>query len=209
MPFASRIACLPLVFFLSSGIWQTAAAEVIAQKSISYFDISGNTADELDAALNARGPTAMGASSRHPGATRIRFGGQATYVESDGRCHIGGARVTVDTQIILPRWRDRRHAEARLPGVWDRLAADIRRHEERHAEIARMHAYRMEKAILALRPEKTCDLLQDKVSAESERAIALHDEDQQRFDQNEAAAFQNRMQRIASHGHRKKPKKID
>lgn len=209
MPSASRIACPLLAVFLSCGTWQGAAAEVIAQKSFSYFDIRGNTADELDQALNARGPTAMGASSRHPGATRIRFGGQATYLESGGLCHIGGAKVTVDTQIILPRWRDRRKAQAQLPAVWDRLAADIRRHEERHAAIAKLHAVMMEKAILALRPEKTCDLLQDKVSVESERAIALHDQDQEHFDHMEAASFQNRMQRLAQHGYRAKQTKAE
>lgn len=105
MPTASRFACLPLAVLLSCGVLRSAEAEVVAHKSFSYFDISGDTADELDEALNAGGPAAMGASSRHPGATRIRFGGQATYVESGGRCHIGGARVTVDIVVILPRWR--------------------------------------------------------------------------------------------------------
>ncbi len=209
MPTASRFACLPLAVFLSCGIWQSAEAEVIARKSFSYFDISGNTADALDQALNAGGPTAMGASSRHPGATRIRFGGEATYVESDGRCHIGGARVTVDITIILPRWRDRRNAQPRLSGVWDRLSADIKRHEERHAEIARMHARSMEKAILALRPEKTCDQLQDKVSAESVQNILLHDRDQERFDRIEAANFQDRMQRLARRGKSENSTKTD
>lgn len=198
MPFASRFA--PLILFVLCGSWQTAMAEVVAQKTVSYFDISGNTADDLDRALNAKGPTTIGASSRHPGATRIKFGGHATYVESDGRCHIGDVKVTVDTQIILPRWPNRQGAKAPLPAVWDRLSADIRRHEEHHAEIARAHAYKMEKAILSLRPERTCDELQDKVSAESVRAILLHDADQERFDRIEAANFRNRMQRLAKHG---------
>jgi predicted secreted Zn-dependent protease len=209
MPLASRIACLPLAVFLSIGIADRAAAEVVAQTSFSYFDIRGTTADELDQALNARGPKAMGASSSHPGATRIRFGGQATYVESNGRCQIGGAKVTVDTEIILPRWRDRHHAQAGLPEVWDRLSADIRRHELRHAEIARTHARMMEKAILALRPAKTCDLLQDRVSAESAREITLHDADQQRFDRVEAASFQSRMQHLAQNARRTKPTHAD
>ena len=204
MPFASRLARTVTLFpLLVCGIGQAAYAEVVAQKTFSYFDIRGNTADDLDAALNARGPATIGASSRHPGATRIKFGGQATYVQNNGRCHIGDVKVTVDTQIILPRWPDRRGAKPPLPAVWDRLAADIRRHEERHAEIAKAHAYQMEKAILALRPERTCDELQDKVSAESARAIELHDADQERFDRIEAANFRNRMQRLAKAGSQK------
>ncbi len=196
MPFASRFGHAALLFLLLFGICSPAAARVVSGKSVSYFDIKGNTADELDAALNARGPSTMGASSHHPGATRIRFGGEATYVERDGRCYIGGARVTVNVDIILPRWRDRRHASKELSMVWDTLAADIKRHEERHAEIAREHAQAMEKAILRLPPASDCDALQDRVDAESARAIEEHDRDQARFDMIEAANFQNRMQRL-------------
>jgi predicted secreted Zn-dependent protease len=199
MPFAFRHARFPLAVFLICGMSGAASAEVVAQKSFSYFDISGNTADELDAALNARGPTTIGASSRHPGATRIRFGGQAIYVEKDGRCHIGGVKVTVDTQIILPRWRDRSHASKRLSMVWDTLSADIRRHEQRHAEIAREHARMTEKAILRLPSAPNCDLLQERVNIESARNIEEHDKDQARFDMIEATNFQNRIQRLMNY----------
>jgi predicted secreted Zn-dependent protease len=199
MPLTFRHACFLLTVFLVCGMSAAASAEVVAQKSFSYFDISGNTADELDAALNARGPTTIGASSRHPGATRIRFGGQAIYVEKDGRCHIGGVKVTVDTQIILPRWRDRSHASKRLSMVWDTLSADIRRHEQRHAEIARQHARMTENAILRLPSEPNCDLLQERVNIESARNIEQHDNDQARFDMIEATNFQNRIQRLMNY----------
>ncbi|PZM13118.1 DUF922 domain-containing Zn-dependent protease [Rhizobium tubonense] len=199
MRLAFRHARFPLAVLLLCGVSGAASAEVVAQKTFSYFDIAGNTADELDAALNARGPTTIGASSHHPGATRIRFGGQATYVEKDGRCRIGGVKVTVDTEIILPRWRDRSHASKQLSMVWDTLSADIRRHEERHAEIAREHARMTEKAILGLRSEPNCDLLQEKVNAESARNIEDHDKDQARFDMIEAANFRNRIQRLMNY----------
>jgi predicted secreted Zn-dependent protease len=199
MPLASRPARDALAALLLLATCDTAAAKVVYGKSVSYFDIAGNTADELDAALNARGPTTMGASSRHPGATRISFGGQATYVQRDGRCYIGGARVTLNVEIILPRWRDRSHADNRLSTVWDTLAADMRRHEERHAEIARQHARAMERAILNLPPAEDCDALQARVDAESARSIEEHDRDQARFDAIEAANFQNRIQRLMNY----------
>jgi len=200
MPFPFRRAGLPLALLLLCGTQGTADAEVIARKSFSYFDIRGNTADELDAALNARGPQIGGASSHHPAATRIRFGGEATYVERGGRCYIGDVKVTVDTDIILPRWRDRRHAEKRLPAVWDMLLADIKRHEARHVEIARDHAYLLEQTILALGPAWSCDRLQDEVGRATERAIEQHDEAQARFDAAEATNFENRVRRMNGSG---------
>jgi predicted secreted Zn-dependent protease len=209
MPFASRTAHAALTALLLFGTCGSATAKVVYGKSVSYFDINGNTADDLDAALNARGPTTMGASSRHPGATRIRFGGEATYVERNGRCYIGGARVTVNVDLILPRWRDRRHADRRLSMVWDTLSADIRRHEERHAEIARQHARAMEKAILTLPPARECDALQARVDTESARSIEEHDRDQARFDMIEAANFQNRIQRLMQYHNKPTARKTE
>ena len=180
-----------------------ADAEVIARKSISYFDIKGSSADELDAALNERGPLAMGSSSHHPGATRIRFGGNATYSEANGRCYISGVKVTVDTEIILPRWRDRRHASKQLSLIWDTLSGDIRRHEDRHVEIARQHARQMERAILSLPSASSCDALQEKANEVTARETDRHDADQARFDRIEAINFQNRIQRLLYYRGRK------
>lgn len=180
-----------------------ADAEVIARKSISYFDIKGSSADELDAALNERGPLAMGSSSHHPGATRIRFGGNATYSEANGRCYISGVKVTVDTEIILPRWRDRRHASKQLSLIWDTLSGDIRRHEDRHVEIARQHARQMERAILSLPSASSCDALQEQANEVTARETDRHDADQARFDRIEAINFQNRIQRLLYYRGRK------
>lgn len=199
MPFASRHIRVPIILLLLCGICDVAKAEVIARKSVSYFDIKGNSADTLDAALNARGPVAMGSSSHHPGATKIRFGGNATYEQRDGRCHIAGVKITVDTEIILPRWRDRRNASRQLSMIWDTLSDDIRRHEDRHVDIARQHARRMEQGILALRPAWDCDTLQDRANDVTARETELHDKDQARFDRIEALNFQNRMQRLLTY----------
>lgn len=173
-----------------------AQAETIVHKSISYFSIGGKTATDLDRELQRRGPLLNSTGSRHPGATRIRFGGDVTYVQEGGRCKIGNARVTVTTKILLPKWKNRGRASANLALLWDTLAADIRRHEERHAEIARTHAREMERALLALPSASTCASLQERVSRISADKVESHDRDQARFDRVEAANFENRMIRL-------------
>jgi len=204
MPLASHKFSISCALLLAFCLPEMAKAEVVARKSISYFDIKGRTADELDAALNQRGPLAMGSSSHHPGATKIRFGGNATYSEANGRCYISDVKVTVDTEIILPRWRDRRNADKQLSMIWDTLAADIRRHEDRHVEIARQHARQMERQILALRPAADCDTLQEKANEVTERETERHDADQARFDRIEAINFTSRMQRLLYYRSRQK-----
>ncbi len=174
----------------------SASGETVFSKSISYFAIGGRTAAELDKALAAAGPMMKSTGTRHPGATRIRFGGTITYVSRGGRCAVGSARVTLSTRIILPRWKYRNQANRDLALVWDTLASDIKRHEERHAEIARNHARQMEKAFLSLKPEADCERMQARVTEVSAREVESHDKDQARFDRTEAANFDRRMIRL-------------
>ncbi|WP_183863016.1 MULTISPECIES: DUF922 domain-containing protein [unclassified Rhizobium] len=196
MLFVPRYMPLLLGFSMAIAACGPAAAAVIATRSYSYFTIKGKTADQLDQQLSSNGPTASGSSARHPGATKIRFGGDATYVQAGGRCRVGSAKVTVHTQIILPRWTNRRGASKQLSMIWDALSSDIRRHEERHAEIARNQARIMERQILALPPQSTCERMQELVTDVSTRGIDEHDRLQARFDRIEAVNFQNRMIRL-------------
>ena len=134
--------------------------------------------------------------NRHPGATQIRFGGDLTYVRKGERCAIEDARVTLDTKIILPRWKNRKRATKELGFIWDALSADIKRHEERHAEIARQYARDLERALKRLPAQDNCDKMQDKVADVTDRITLAHDEAQMKFDRIEAKNFQNRMARI-------------
>ena len=192
----------PPLFILITAVLATAfaiapaSAAVVATRSYSYFDIRGKTADDLDAELSRRGPKADGSSARHPGATRIRFGGDATYIQDRGRCRVSNTRVTVHTQIILPRWRDRRGASRELSLIWDALSSDIRRHENRHAEIARLQARAMEQQILRLPSQSNCVLMQQMVTQVSTQGIEKHDALQAQFDRVEALNFQDRLMRI-------------
>ncbi|KQX50449.1 MULTISPECIES: DUF922 domain-containing Zn-dependent protease [unclassified Ensifer] len=188
-----KVALLALLVAAPLG---TASGETVVNKSFSYFSIGGRTAEELDKALSASGPMMKSTGARHPGATRIKFGGSITYVSRNGRCAVGAARVTLNTRIILPKWKYRRQAGRDLALVWDTLSSDIKRHEERHAEIARNHARRMEKMFLALKPQDTCEEMQESVARVSATAIEAHDKDQARFDRTEAANFDKRMIRL-------------
>jgi len=171
----------------------------LISKSYGYFNIDGKTAEDLDRELERRGPLTKNTGHRHPGATEIRFGGDVTYVERNGRCSVGGAKVTLRTHLILPRWSNRRRADKELRFIWDTLSADIKRHEERHAEIARTHARRLEKELLRLRPAKECADLEKRVASTTRRVLEAHDRDQLRFDRVETKNFDARMMRLLNH----------
>jgi predicted secreted Zn-dependent protease len=173
-----------------------ASAETIILKKVTYFSIAGTSAAEIDRNMAKFGPISSVTGRRHPGATQIKFKGSAKFVAAGNSCHIGGAKVTLSTKLMLPRWISRRKAGSDLALIWDTLSADIKRHEERHAEIARNHARALEQTILALPAAGDCATLKAKVNKLSEKAMVAHDKDQQRFDRVEAANFQRRMIRL-------------
>lgn len=182
--------------FLLCVIEVPAHADPVITKTYSYFRIGGRTAEELDKALERHGPLTKTSGHRHPGATEIKFGGEVTYVEKGGRCSVGGAKVTLRTHIILPRWSNGGKASADLRFIWGTLSSDIKRHEERHAEIARNHARMLERELLDLPSRRTCDDVEALVTETTHRVLSEHDQQQLRFDQVEAANFDARMTRL-------------
>jgi predicted secreted Zn-dependent protease len=181
---------------LASGLPLAGHAETQIRKSTSYFAITGRNAGDLDRALQRHGPLTQNTGSRHPGATEIKFGGELTYVHKNGECTVSNVRVTLTTHLILPRWKNRAKADRELGMIWDTLSADIKRHEERHAEIARTHARSIDARLRALPPQPSCDTLQKQVNEAMQESVATHDRDQLRFDRVEAANFEKRMMRL-------------
>lgn len=170
--------------------------ETIIHKSVTYFSIGGKTASDLDREMTSRGPFSRNTGRRHPGATQIKFNGSAKFVATKGRCVIGGAKVSLSTKLILPRWTNRKRATRDMALIWDTLSADIKRHEERHAEIARIHARQLERTILGLSSSRDCPTLKARVNRVSQDAMLAHDKDQQRFDRIESVNFESRMIRL-------------
>lgn len=192
---SSLLLCTTLALMTTLSAHQ-ASAETIVRKTTRYFPIHGRTAAELDHQLETKGPHTSGAGTRHPGATKIRFGGTMNYLKSPGSCKIDNIKVTLNITIIMPTWKNRSRTNAGLNLIWDTLASDIKRHEERHAEIAVQHARDLDRRLKALTPTSTCEEMADKVSALTDTVTDEHDADQLRFDRIEAVNFNARMTRL-------------
>ena len=189
-----RLAVTALTLLCASAV--AGASAPVIKKTYSYFTVRGLTGADLERELSKHGPMLSETGIRHPGATKIKLGGSVDYRSSDGKCRVIDATVTLETHLTLPRWKDRNRASRETVMVWDTLSSDIKRHEERHAEIARQHARKLEKALEGLRPERTCQLMEARVEATSKSIIDKHAADQERFDRVEAASFERRMLRM-------------
>jgi predicted secreted Zn-dependent protease len=165
-------------------------------KTYSYFAIGGSTLDDIEAQLSKRGPEVKSTGTRHPGATQMAFTTRISYAKTSTACRIADAVVTVKVKVILPEWRRPRKADADVRLFWDTLAADIRRHEERHVEIAKNHGRELEEDLKATYPQKNCDAAKAKAAEITAAVLARHDRAQLQFDRVESVNFESRILRL-------------
>lgn len=171
------------------------AAELV--RSYRYYPVGGASLAEIEADLRELGPPVANTGQRHPGSTVVSFETQIEYDASAGqRCRIASARVRVTARITLPQWRRPASAGQDTRILWNTLAADIRRHEDHHAEIARRYAARLETDLRALGPARDCTRLANAVDRTKNRVFAEHDREQTRFDRSEGRNFAARMERL-------------
>lgn len=172
------------------------AATANLVKTYSYFAIGGSTLDDIEAQLSKRGPEVKSTGNRHPGATQMAFTTRVSYAQTPNSCRIADAAVTVKVKVILPEWRRPRKADADVRLFWDTLSADIKRHEERHVEIAKNHGGELEEALKATYPQKNCDAAKAKAAAITAAVLARHDRAQLQFDRVESVNFESRILRL-------------
>jgi len=104
--------------------------------------------------------------------------------------------VTVKVKVILPEWRRPRKADPDVKLFWDTLAADIRRHEERHVEIAKNYGRELENALKATYPWTDCGTAKAKAAEITAAILARHDRAQVQFDRVESVNFESRILRL-------------
>lgn len=182
-------------FLALSGLATPLEAASI-DKKYSYFNIYGKSAEDLDREIAKRGPKLKLTGTRHPGATTMNFG-LKTKITNDGTyCKLARAFVTLDLKVTLPRWKNRPRASEDMAIMWDTLSSDIKRHEERHALIARSYAIQLERALENLPRDRDCKRLQAKAEATADKLLSEHAKAQADFDRVESINFEARVARL-------------
>jgi predicted secreted Zn-dependent protease len=177
----------------------SAAGAASISKSYSYFSIGGSTLDEIETELNRRGPSVKSSGDRHPGVTQMEFKTRIGYGEQNGHCRVVQADVILKAKVILPKWRRPKRANRDVRLIWDTLASDIKRHEESHVVIAKNYARELERALLAIDRQPTCEQTTEKIRAVTAKVLAKHNDAQDAFDRVEGINFESRMVRLLLH----------
>ncbi len=183
--------CVALAALLLPGL---AGAASISEKT-SYFAVRGGTLAELDNDLNRRGPFLAETGIRHPGATQVKFDGKVTYKRTPEGCAVDATNLSLDLEMTLPKWIQPKRVSERTKLIWNTLEKDIRRHENRHAAIAKNWLKRMESAIRNLRAEPNCGAMEEMVNVVTQRYLAGHEQAQVEFDTIEGREVNFRLRR--------------
>lgn len=178
-----------------SGLTALAAGQTV-NRTVTYFSVDGNSLEEIEDGFSQRGPQLDNQGPRHPGATRLEFTTRVTYGEGSGQCSIVDAEVSVNANMILPRWRMQSDADEGVKLIWDTLASDIRRHEEGHIVIARNHAREMTNELREVVNQPSCEAAAERAQEINARIMARHEREQLRFDRIESVNFESRMLRL-------------
>jgi predicted secreted Zn-dependent protease len=147
-----------------------ALAEVeIEESTIKYFPIYGATARELQASLKANGPFNE-IVKRHVNAEcgwRLKW--KFDYVREPGRCRIGKFKITLSTEITFPQWMDPHAADESVRVLWNRVAKEIRTHEDGHKANGIEAANVLARRLRALPAFDGCSELSAEISREGKR----------------------------------------
>ena len=183
-----------LICVVAVAVIPSNAADI--SKKYSYFGVYGKTAEDLDREIAKRGPKLKLTGTRHPGATSMEFGIKTKFAFDGKYCRVSNAYISLNLKLTLPSWKNRTTADQDMAIMWDTLSSDIKRHEERHAIIARNHAIELENSLESLSRNKDCKVLQAKAEKTADKILAAHAKAQADFDRVESINFEARMTRL-------------
>ena len=170
------------------------ALEVVSSASTRYYEIDGDSSDELWHALaGGANPLAAGqaAGQRHLGDSRLdySYSFESARDRSAGYCRVSSARIEIHYTTLLPALADEWSKPERLRRQWQALQAIVSEHESGHVAIYRGLERDIPAAIAALGPTP-CDRLAAAVDVAVHNTAASAQLASVRYDATTTAALQ-------------------
>jgi predicted secreted Zn-dependent protease len=157
-------AAAAIVALVSEGSQVVEAPSVDEREK--YYEVAGVTERELHAAVRRASPF-----GRYDAYTEwgISYAPQFSS-NADGTCSVVAVRVKVEATITLPRWTNQKEASDDVQGRWHFYLRGLRKHEHEHVQNGIAGAEAVRKAVLALPPAPSCEVLNER-SERSAKAV--------------------------------------
>jgi predicted secreted Zn-dependent protease len=173
------LGCNVHKLLLMLPVLSSLAACTTSTVTTGFYDIKGKDEKSLDRSVRRFGPQNGHAFA----STELRLVPLDIRPSTDARgCRVGTAKIKVFANITLPRWQDRAGASGDLKRGFDNYAAYAKLHEQQHVKIGEAAAGALESALLAIPPQKNCDVTLKKSKSVIRSILARHHRAQLTFD---------------------------
>lgn len=160
------LACMASLLLLNAP---AEAAPQIAVKT-EYYEVYGESESEIREYLEDNylpGEDGEQATAL----TKSSVGWKIDMLPEDNYCRITSAEVSVRITFILPRLEDRELMGPDLRRKWETFMRAIQEHERGHHDITVRSAGKLERMLLGIAPEASCDELKAKTDEIGSRII--------------------------------------
>jgi predicted secreted Zn-dependent protease len=155
----TSVILLAATICAASAMPTVALADPIVSEVFKYYDVDGETAQDLRADLNRRGPIDGNEHRRFDAVTHWHIAWRYTYRDSAGRCEIATASTHVDISYAFPRLATNGSAPSALRRAFGDYLERLLVHEKGHAQTAIDIGKRIEDGIRTLPPAPMCSAL--------------------------------------------------
>lgn len=181
---------------LIAGLCVLAACTVVGERtllSVGYYDVDGETFEELDQNIKLHGPNVTGVG-KALASTDLQMIPQIRYARAGFGmgCEVKRARIQVKARVTLPKHVNEDKLRDELASAWQNLSEYARIHEAVHLAIADRYALLMENSIMQLPVSDTCQEMRVRVQETFSDLFKQHHDEQLAFD----AAERVRIQRL-------------
>ena len=186
------LLALPLVVAGCAGL-QPAAREWVKLRtstSTQYYMVRGNTTRAIFDAIDSNG-LSDGKGRRAVGLTVVHWNLGGALQSGPSSCDTASVTIALDLSVTLPQLDQRDGLSPDLEAKWQRFAARVAAHEQRHVDIYLDGAKRMKRRLeVALARLSSCAALQTTIQDIWRSQQAETEEDQERFHLDDDARLQ-------------------
>ena len=150
-------------------------APASANTTYAYYEVTGNTLGEIFASMHRQRPP------EGYGVTRWFISWTTRWEPVGGVCRITQARVSLRTEVRLPRWEPGPDASPELVSQWRTFVENVRSHENGHLEIAVAAAHAVERELRRVQTP-SCMNVQGAGNQAAERVVSEYRARQRAYD---------------------------
>ena len=164
-----------------SLIFTTVQASVRVDENMHYYDIYGNSTDELNHQMQKHSPMAVD-GVRYYAATRWFVRWDYDYSRTISGCALKNVAISVQVEENLPRWVNREDAPYSLISEWDRFYDALTQHEQGHGVFGKNSGLAIDNALNHMGTAATCQDLEKRVKASTESILNAYLSEERQYD---------------------------